>query len=83
MEGLSIDAIFINHGDLLLPFEWPVSQAMRRVLSVVYLLAIKSLRQMRDRYFLCASSMAERQSCFFVKVVFGPKLSLPHSQRFR
>eukprot|EP00931_Biecheleriopsis_adriatica_P037375 TRINITY_DN21430_c0_g3_i1.p1 TRINITY_DN21430_c0_g3~~TRINITY_DN21430_c0_g3_i1.p1 ORF type:complete len:2799 (-),score=680.31 TRINITY_DN21430_c0_g3_i1:45-8354(-) len=55
LDGLAVDAVFINHGDIILPFEWPSQQARLllregRVLAGKY--AVVTIHEVRDPYVL-------------------------------
>lgn len=55
IDGITVDAVFINHGDMILPFEWPAAQAKLllregRVLAGKH--AVITVHEVRDPYIL-------------------------------
>ncbi|CAE8670727.1 unnamed protein product, partial [Polarella glacialis] len=55
LDGIAVDAVFINHGDMVLPFEWPASQArllLREGKVLAGKHAVVTIHEVRDPYVL-------------------------------
>mmetsp|Transcript_20146 Transcript_20146/g.35774 ORF Transcript_20146/g.35774 Transcript_20146/m.35774 type:complete len:2724 (+) Transcript_20146:77-8248(+) len=55
LDGLAVDAVFINHGDIVLPFEWPAQQArllLREGRVVAGKHAVITIHEVSDPYVL-------------------------------